>query len=269
MSVAFEHIGAAAIAVLKTANASEKAARARMVAATWKNGLLPFDFKELPPLRPSRPKRPELLEPKDMPKRRKGNGIENQKKLLHSIAHIELNAIDLAFDMVARFAPFMPKSFCDDWIKIGDDEARHFLMLSDRLKHLNCAYGDYPAHDGLWQSAIDTKDSLPARLAIVPMVLEARGLDVTPPMVKQFIKAEDMETAKILNIILTEEITHVEAGSRWFKYIAEKADLNPEEWFQDLVSAFFKGHVKPPFNDEARSKAGLEPSFYEPLAKVV
>ncbi|MCK0069865.1 ferritin-like domain-containing protein [Kordiimonas laminariae] len=269
MSIAFENIGEAAIAVLKTEKAREKAERARMVAAAWKTGRMPFEFPNMPPDRPARPKRPELLDPAKMPKRRKGGTDGNRRALLHAVAHIELNAIDLAFDIVARFGAMMPRSFTDDWIKIGDDEARHFTMLSSRLRSLDCLYGDLPAHDGLWQSAIDTKESLPARLAIVPMVLEARGLDVTPNMIEQFRKNGDEASADVLKTIYEEEISHVAAGSRWFKFLAQKGEIDPEEWFQDLVQAYFKGQLKRPFNVPARNKAGMPVSFYEPLADML
>ncbi len=269
MTIAFENIGAAAIAVLNTEKARDKAERARMVAAAWKTGRMPFEFKDTPPDRPARPRRPELLMPAQMPKRRKAGNDSNRRALLHAVAHIELNAIDLAFDIVARFGSMMPRSFTDDWIKVGDDEARHFTMLTSRLRSLECMYGDLPAHDGLWQSSMDTKDSLPARLAIVPMVLEARGLDVTPAMIDQFRKNGDEKSAEVLKTIYEEEISHVAAGSRWFKYIANKGDIDPEEWFQELVQTYFKGQLKQPFNVQARNRAGMPVGFYEPLIELL
>lgn len=269
MTQQFNNIAHAAISVLKTERARDKAEQARIVAAAWKSGSLPFQFDQTPPDRPARPKRPELLDPSQMPRRGRAGNETNRRALLHAIAHIELNAVDLAFDMVARFGGVMPRGFTDDWVKVGDDEARHFTLLAGRLKSMQTMYGDLPAHDGLWQSALDTKDSLPARLAIVPMVLEARGLDVTPKMISQFKAAGDDDSVRVLQVIYDEEITHVAAGTRWFKYMAQQGDLNANEWFRELVQSYFKGNVKPPFNHAARNKAGMPVSFYEPLADLL
>ncbi|NVJ70516.1 MAG: ferritin-like domain-containing protein [Alphaproteobacteria bacterium] len=269
MTKVWRNISEAAVAVLMTARPREKAETARMAAAAWRGGKLPFEFTERPPLRPARPDKPQLLPPGEMPKRRKGGNDANKRALLHAVAHIELNAIDLAFDMVARFGDLMPRGFTDDWVKVGDDEARHFSLVSARLKSFECIYGDMPAHDGLWQSAMDTKDSLPARLAIVPMVLEARGLDVTPKMIEQFRKTGDETSADILQTIYEEEIGHVSAGTRWFKHLAKQGGLDDESWFHEMVQAYFKGQLKPPFNKPARNQAGMPCSFYEPLADLL
>lgn len=262
-------IGEAAILVLNTEKAREKADMARIVAAAWRRGELVFEFPETPPDRPARPDKPQLLDPGQMPKRGRGGNENNRRALLHAIAHIELNAIDLAYDIVARFGAVMPREFTEDWISVADDEARHYTLLAGRLKALDTFYGDMPAHDGLWQSAQDTANSLPARLAIVPMVLEARGLDVTPKMVKQFKAAGDTASADVLEVILEEEIAHVAAGTRWFKYLAKQGELDADEWFKDLVQSYFKGQVKPPFNKTARNRAGMPVSFYEPLVEML
>lgn len=264
-----DNICEAAITVLKTEKPREKAEQARHVAAAWKADKLAFDFNHTPPDRPARPAKPELLDPSQMPKRGKAGTDNNRRALLHAIAHIELNAIDLAFDMVARFGAVMPRAFTDDWVGVGDDEARHFTLLAGRLKSLECVYGDLPAHDGLWQSAQDTAGSLPARLAIVPMVLEARGLDVTPKMIEQFRRAGDDASAEVLQVILDEEVAHVAAGTRWFKTLAKQGDLDSQEWFRDLVKSYFKGQIKPPFNKPARNRAGMPVSFYEPLGAML
>jgi len=264
-----ETIGEAAVTVLKTEKPRDKAEQARRVAAAWRADKLSFEFKAQPPKRPARPARPELLDPSQMPKRGRGGTDGNRRALLHAVAHIELNAIDLAYDMVARFGGVMPRQFTDDWINVGDDEARHFTLLAGRLKTLECIYGDLPAHDGLWQSAQDTAGSLPARLAIVPMVLEARGLDVTPRMIEQFKSAGDTASAEVLSLILEEEIAHVAAGTRWFKFLAKQGELDADEWFQDLVKSYFKGNIKPPFNKPARNQAGMPVSFYEPLSAML
>lgn len=266
MSETWTDIACAACTVLRTEKAAEKATLARRVAAAWREGKIEHAFTQNPPERPARPPRPVLLPPADMPRRRKAGNENNRRALLHAVAHIELNAIDLAFDIVARFGGMMPRSFTDDWIQVGDDEARHFTMLTGRLKALDSFYGDLPAHDGLWQSAMDTADNLAARLAVVPLVLEARGLDVSPAMIKQFKSVGDTVSAEVLETIYKDEITHVAAGSRWFKFLADKLDKDAETWFQQLVTKYFHGHLKPPFNSEARSQAGLPTTFYSPLA---
>ncbi|MBL4790302.1 MAG: ferritin-like domain-containing protein [Kordiimonadaceae bacterium] len=262
-------IGEAAISVLNTENPRAKAEQARMVAIAWRKEQLAFKFETAPPDRPARPKRPELLDPSDLPRRGRAGTESNRRAMLHAVAHIELNAIDLAFDIIARFGSGMPRMFTDDWVNVGDDEARHFTLLASRLKSLECLYGDLPAHDGLWQSALDTAASLPARLAIIPMVLEARGLDVTPKMIEQFKRVGDTASANVLETILEEEISHVAAGTRWFKFLAQRGELDADVWFKDLVQSYFKGQVKPPFNKAARNRAGMPVSFYEPLAELM
>ncbi|MCJ9428960.1 ferritin-like domain-containing protein [Kordiimonas marina] len=262
----WQTLGEAAVAVLNTEKPRTKAEVARAVAAAWRARELDFSFDTPVPDRPARPDRPILLAPGDMPKRRKAGNENNRRALLHAVAHIELNAIDLAFDIVARFGAEMPRGFSDDWVQVGDDEARHFIMVSSRLKALDSFYGDLPAHDGLWQSSQATKDCLPARLAVVPMVLEARGLDVTPQMIKLLKNAGDDTSAEVLGTIYEEEVSHVAAGTRWFRYLAEQEGQDPDLWFQNLVKLYFHGQLKPPFNKPARDRAGMGASFYEPLA---
>ncbi|WCL52775.1 ferritin-like domain-containing protein [Gimibacter soli] len=265
----WQTIGEAAVAVLTTAGAAEKAATARAAAAAWRAGSLAATYDTPPPDRPARPARPELLLPADMPKRRKAGTADNRRALIHAVAHIELNAIDLAFDIVARFGGEMPRAFTDDWIGVGDDEARHFGLLSARLAALDCTYGDLPAHDGLWQAATATAHDIAARLAVVPMVLEARGLDVTPQMIDRFARLGDAESAAALQTIYDEEVGHVEAGSRWFHHLCAIEGAEPEEKFQSLVRTYFKGLLKRPFNRPARDSAGLPFSFYDPLADML
>lgn len=267
MEQPWKNISEAACAVLNTEKATDKAALARTVAASWRTGEILFAFSETPPDRPARPSRPELLPPADMPRRRKGGNESNRRALLHAVAHIELNAIDLAYDIVARFGQIMPKGFTEDWIGVGDDEARHFMLLNSRLKAVESYYGDLPAHDGLWQSSMDTADNLAARLAVVPMVLEARGLDVSPAMIEQFKNSGDQVSAEVLQTIYNDEIGHVAVGSRWFKFLAGKVNRQADEWFQELVSKYFHGYLKPPFNEAARNRAGLPTTFYQPLVK--
>ena len=266
MDQQWDNISIAACVVLNTAKATDKAAAARLVAAQWRAGSLLHSFTEMPPERPARPPLPKLMAPSEMPRRRKAGNDSNRRALLHAVAHIELNAIDLAFDIIARFGNIMPRSFTDDWIGVGDDEARHFTLLNSRLKATSSFYGDLPAHDGLWQSSMETAKNLPARLAIVPMVLEARGLDVTPKMIKQFTDSGDPVSAEVLQTVYNDEIGHVRVGTQWFKFLADKLEKDPALWFQELVRRYFRGHLKPPFNAAARSRAGMSTDYYEPLA---
>lgn len=259
-------LGDACRKVLTTANARDKAAEARHVAAQWRAGKLNRDTQASLawPDRPNRPETPELLLPRDMPKRKMSNA-QGRNVQLHAVAHIELNAIDLAFDLAGRFVDAdLPDAFIDDWIQVGADEARHFLMLADRLEELGMMYGDLPAHDGLWQAAYDTRDDLLGRLAIVPLVLEARGLDVTPKMIEKFEAAGDDKSAKLLAIIFEDEKTHVLAGTRWFHHLCDTAKKDPKLAFQEKLDAYFTGRLKPPFNDAARHQAGLPKSYYNP-----
>lgn len=260
-------LAAAACAVLLTPRPSDKAAAARRVAAQWRSGEIAELGTATAPDRPGRHDRPILGPPREVPRRRIGAAIQGRVALLHALAHIELNAIDLAFDISVRFADeAMPRQFHDDWVSVGDDEARHYLMLADRLAELGASYGDLIAHDGLWQAAEETADDLLARLAIVPMVLEARGLDVTPAMIGRLRHVGDDRSARILQTIHDEEIGHVAAGVRWFRFLCERRGLEPESTYRNLVTERFKGTLKPPFNRTSRDRAGLPSSFYEPTA---
>ena len=253
----------AAVAVLSTANAQQKADASRATAVAWRDGTITTIGAAAPPDRPSRPAKPELRRPGDMPRRGAGQSAAGRIALLHAIAHIELNAIDLAWDIVARFSgEDLPRAFFDDWVKVADEEAKHFTLLSARLAALGATYGDLPAHDGLWEAAEATAHDLLARLAVVPLVLEARGLDVTPQMIDRMTRFGDAETAAVLTTIYKEEIGHVAIGMRWFAYECDRRGLAPEPTWRALVAEHFKGALKPPFNDEARAQAGMAQSFY-------
>ncbi len=259
-------IGDAAVDVLNTPLPADKLHLTRQYARAWFDGQLGHDFHIPPPDQPARPEKPELLMPRYMPKRRKIDVKKNMVALLHAVAHIEFNAINLAWDIVARFGSQMPREFTDDWVRVADDEGRHYDLLIARLASYGATYGDRAAHDGLWQAARDTAHDLKARLAIVPMVLEARGLDVTPAMIDRFQKAGDPDSARSLKLIYDEEISHVFAGQKWFNYLCNKENINPEQSFQKLVRRYFKGRIKPPFNVAARDRAGFDQSFYLPLS---
>jgi len=260
----------AAILVLSTAEPMAKVDLTRRFAAAWRTGEITGIGTAVPPVRPARPDRPELRLPRDMPKRRKAQSLAGRIALLHALAHIELNAIDLAWDIVARFHTLpdgdpLPRAFRDDWVQVADDEARHFALLADRLAALGAAYGDLPAHDGLWQASEQTAHDLPARLAVVPMVLEARGLDVTPAMIDSLDKAGDPAGATVLRIIHDDEISHVAAGRRWFQACADALGRDAGSWWQELVRTWFKGDLKRPFNGTSRDRAGFPADWYEPL----
>jgi uncharacterized ferritin-like protein (DUF455 family) len=261
---------AAALDVLSTAAPKLKANNTRKYIAQWREGIITEIGTANLPDRPARPLKPELLCPTKMPKRAKAGSLRSKIALLHALAHIELNAIDLAWDIMARGFNLggysLPREFYDDWCKVADDEAKHFLLLEARLNDLGASYGDLPAHDGLWEASEKTAGDFAARLAIVPMVLEARGLDVTPGMIKTMIAHNDHKTAEILNIIHDDEITHVRAGTVWFEGWCAHHGKDVEETWQDLVRRYFHGKLKRPFNHPSREEAGMIRDWYEPLA---
>lgn len=262
---------AAAVRVLTEAEPEAKCSAAEAAAALAKTADFAFAAKDdpAPPDRPARPQRPPLVSPAKVARRRLG-ALDGRIALLHAIAHIEFNAIDLAFDMIARFGPEIRErgldtvQFCADWGKVGADEARHFGMINNRLHALGARYGDLPAHDGLWEAASATAASLAGRLVVAPLILEARGLDVTPSMIQKLRRAGDVESADLLDVIYEEEIGHVAAGTRWFHAICKDEGAEPEATFRVLQQDFFPAGPKPPFNHGARDLAGMPRGFYEP-----
>jgi len=212
----------------------DKIMRTRKAARDWRLGRLGHHFDVEMPDIPGRPETPLLIPANKMPRRKKAGSLKMQIAMLHALAHIEFVAIDLALDM--------------------------------RLKQLGSHYGALPAHDGLWEAAYDTRHDAAARLAIVPMVLEARGLDVTPSMVERFSVQGDSATAKILTRIYQDEIRHVGAGTKWFESRAKTLNHKAETYWHSLVKKHFKGALKAPFNDSARQDAGLSREYYIPLA---
>lgn len=260
-------VAEAARAVLLAADPRDKVKAARAAARDWRLGRLAHRFDIAMPDRPARPTEPELLPPNRMPKRGRGGSERGRVALIHALAHIEFAAIDLAFDLVGRFGDEFPPSFTDDWMRVGAQEAMHFALLDRRLARLGSYYGAMPAHDGLWDAAAATAHDALARLAIVPMVLEARGLDVTPVTLERFLVAGDHVTARILERILTDEIHHVRAGTRWFESRCKCEGFDPATTWQGLVRRYFRGLLKPPFNDSARDSAGLTREYYAALAQ--
>jgi uncharacterized ferritin-like protein (DUF455 family) len=249
-------------AILAAADPAEKVALTRALAADWRAGTVPPPEAIDVPDRPARLPHPVLVHPRDVPKRKIGAGVQGRVALLHALAHIELNAIDLAWDMLARFAHAMPRGFARDWLHVAADEAEHFALLSARLTQFGAAYGDLPAHDGLWQAAAKTAHDLLARLAVVPMVLEARGLDVTPAMIEKLDTIGDAESAAILRRIYADEVGHVAAGVRWFEERCAAQGLDTHATWRDLTKLYCDGAVRPPFNDDARGRAGMAPALY-------
>ncbi|CAM4085341.1 Rhamnosyltransferase [Novosphingobium lubricantis] len=232
----------------------------------WRAGQLAFGFAQPMPDAPARPPRPLLLPPSAMPRRGRGGSERGRIALLHALAHIEFAAIDLALDAAGRFGADMGRAFVSDWLSVAADEAMHFALLARRLRTLGSAYGALPAHDGLWDAARATAHDVAARLAIVPMVLEARALDVTPGTVARFEAAGDRRSARILQRILDDEIRHVRFGTKHFVAICEKRGESPPDSWKMLVQRHFHGAVKPPFNDSARRAAGLSRDFMAGVA---
>ena len=265
-AIADATIAQAIRAAMLTADPRAKCMATRRLVRDWRQGRLRFDFDVTMPDRPARPDRPELLAPRFMPKRRRGDSMEGRIALWHSLAHIEFVAIDLALDMVGRFGGSQPRSFTDEFLAVAADEAMHFAILARKLESLGSYYGALPAHDGLWEAAEDTAHDLAARLAIVPMVLEARGLDVTPATIERVAASGDANGAKILIRILDDEIRHVSVGTNHFERVAAGRDESPKILWQNLLKMHFHGRLKAPFNDSARLAAGLSREYYAGIA---
>lgn len=253
-------------AAMLTADPRAKAFAARAVARDWAAGRLEFAFDVAMPDVPARPAEPELLPPNAMPKRGRGGSERGRIALLHALAHIEFVAIDLALDAAGRFGGERGAQFVTDWLGVAADEAMHFALLARRLVTLGSRYGALPAHDGLWDAARETAHDVAARLAVVPMVLEARGLDVTPITIERFEAAGDERSARILKRILDDEVRHVGFGTSHFRKVCAERGDSPENTWATLVTRHFRGSIKPPFNDSARVAAGLSYDFMAGVA---
>ncbi|KAF0852522.1 conserved mitochondrial Ferritin_like domain-containing protein [Andalucia godoyi] len=220
---------------------------------------------------PARPSDLNVVPPGNVAKRSIGESAERRASMIHSLAHIESWAIDLSWDIIARFAHIenLPEDFFQDWLKVAEDESRHFRLLSDRLQSLGSHYGSLPVHDGLWSSAMNTKHDILARLVVVHCVHEARGLDVTPQIITRFRNIGDHESAELLERIYNEEISHVSCGVKWFRHLCPqiRSGANVQSVFQELVRNYFHGKLQPPFNVVARTAAGLSYEWYEPLSR--
>lgn len=228
-------------------------------AAILANELLPqADSKLVDVTTPGRPGKPRLVKPSELPRRKITDPV-GHAALIHAIAHIEFNAINLAWDAVYRFHD-MPHDYYKDWARVADEEAKHFAMLCEHLATLGYAYGDFDAHDGLWEMTQKTAHDCLVRMALVPRVLEARGLDVTPAMVTRLRDIGDERAVEILDVIFREEVGHVEIGTRWYRFLCEKRDLEPESTFRGLIKEYMRGSIRGPFEMDARLAAGFTES---------
>jgi uncharacterized ferritin-like protein (DUF455 family) len=261
-----------AVGVLGAADPAEKCRRTAAAVAAWDEGRIAAIGDGPTPDRPARPARPALRPPREMPKRKATGSPAGRIALLHAVAHIELNAIDLAWDLIARFAATrvgdapLPRAFFAEAVTVAGEEASHFAAVRSRLQALGADYGDLPAHDGMWDAARASAQDLAARLAVVPLVLEARGLDVTPAMIAALQRAGDDASAAVLQRIYDEEIGHVAFGRRWFEFVCAARGEDPTATYHRLVRTHYKAPLKHPFNREARDRAGLSAAFYAPLA---
>lgn len=260
-------VAAAIRAALLLSDPVAKAFAARAVARDWGLGRLDFAFDCAMPDEPGRPAAPELLPPKLMPKRRKAGSDRGRIALWHALAHIEFVAIDLALDMAGRFGAKMGPQFVTDFLRVAADEAMHYALIARHLRNMGSHYGALPAHGGLWDAAHETRHDVAARLAVVPMVLEARALDVTPATLARVEASGDERGARILKRILDDEIRHVRFGSTHFIAVAAQRSESAEILWKRLVTRHFRGAVKPPFNDSARLEAGLPREFYTGVAQ--
>jgi uncharacterized ferritin-like protein (DUF455 family) len=258
-----------ALAALCIADPAEKARATRALHAAWADPQrLPGGLHDVlwaPAPLPGRPPRPRLVPPKDVPTRSPFTP-DGRAALLHAVAHIEFNAINLALDALWRF-PGLPPAYYRDWLQVAAEEALHFSLLSEHLATLGCAYGDHDAHDGLWAMAERTAGDVTARMALVPRTLEARGLDATPPMQAKLAKAGDQRAVQILDVILRDEIGHVAIGNRWYRWLCARDGLDPESHARLLVRQHLAPRLRPPFNTSARLAAGFTPGEIDALGE--
>ena len=247
---------------LLTGDKRGKVFATRQLVRDWRRGVLPTGFSVPMPDHPAWPEGLTILPPSQMPKRGKGGSAKNRIALWHSMAHIEFVAIDLALDMVGRFGAQMDDRFISDFLTVAAEEAMHHALIERHLATMGAQYGDLPVHAGLWQAAESTSHDVAARLAVVPMVLEARALDITPATLERVKSLGDEKGALILQRILDDEIRHVAAGARHFEANCKRQGKSARDHWRELVQACFKGALKPPFNDSARKAAGLSREYY-------
>lgn len=242
---------------LHASNVEAKLTATLRARSALKTGML--DLTRQAPPRPIAetlfPISPLWVDPRQLIRRRLGT-VAGRVALLHAVAHIEFVAIHLAWDHLYRF-PELPDAYYCDWLEVAGEEALHFQMLRDLLRAFGADYGDLPVHGGLWSVAVDTAADLPARMALVPRYMEARGLDVTPGMIERLVAVGDHASVAVLQRILNDEVEHVRKGTRWFQYACTQAGIAPEDYFQTTVRQYFRGAVRGPFNYEMRVVAGF------------
>ncbi|CAL0322575.1 unnamed protein product [Lupinus luteus] len=249
--------------VLSTSDPLAKANLSHLAYSTWRRHNLPVGETK-PPSRPARPDKPLLVSPKEIPAP-KNSGLPLNAYMLHNLAHVELNAIDLAWDTVVRFSPYseiLGEGFFADFAHVADDESRHFSWCSQRLAELGFNYGDMPAHNLLWRECEKSSDNVAARLAVIPLVQEARGLDAGPRLVQKLVGFGDNRTSKIVARIAAEEVAHVAVGVYWFVSVCQKLDCAPDSTFKDLLKEY-NVELKGPFNHAARKEAGIPHHWYD------
>jgi len=236
---------------------SEKVRLTENLQRDWQAGRL--SLVTIKPVRridvPGRPVRPELVAPRLL-KSRGTRSREGLAALVHALCHIEFNAVNLALDAVYRFRD-MPVEYYTDWIRVAAEEAYHFTLLDTHLRTLGHAYGDFPAHNGLWEMALETDHDVMVRMALVPRVMEARGLDVTPGIIAKLDAAGDSKAVAILRIIQRDEVGHVEIGSRWFRHVCQQRGLDAFTTFKHLLTTYLKGRVRGPYDMVNRKRAGF------------
>lgn len=250
-------IQARALQLLMEPDPAAKREQARALHAELAGGGVPIMHPERPRRIevPGRPDRPRLVAPREL--ERRGLGSEHGRAvLLHALAHIEFNAINLAADALYRF-PAMPRDFYVDWARVADDESRHFAMLRELLRVRGHDYGDFPAHNGLWDTTVKTDHDLLVRMALVPRVLEARGIDVSPGLQRSFERFEAHDAAQAMDTIYHDEIEHVRIGNRWFHWCCERANREPRGTFEALIREYMRGRIKGPFDRAGRLHAGF------------
>jgi len=244
-------------ACLQAGDADDKLRLTQQARQQWLAGELSLDATgEVEPIgEPGRPQRPQLVSGRQVPARSL-HTVEGRAAFIHALAHIEFNAINLGWDAVYRFRD-MPRQYYDDWIRVAAEEAAHFQLLREQLRAAGYDYGDFDAHNGLWEMAQKTAHDPLVRMALVPRVLEARGLDVAPGMIERFSEMKDTKMVEVMDLILREEVGHVEIGSHWFAWLCQQRSLDPEQTYRQLFEQYMQGQIKGPLNQDARRRAGF------------
>jgi len=253
-----QHLTERALHCLLLADPDAKIAALNTLHADWQQGVVPLPDSSEPAqtiATPGRPDKPPLVAPQDVPRRSVGTP-EGHAALIHALAHIEFNAINLALDAAYRFRS-LPRDYYTDWLQVAFEEAYHFRLLREHLRNLGYDYGAFSAHDGLWEMAVKTAHDPLHRMALVPRLLEARGLDASPAIITKLRNIGDARGAEILEIILRDEIGHVRVGNRWYEYFCTQRGLDPLEEFQKLLKEYGASRPRPPFHKKARQEAGF------------